>query len=52
MAWLEALIGGVSYFHVAPNPKDAKTPHIWVEHASQAIVEHEPGTNRRERAAS
>ena len=52
MAWLEALIGGVSYFHVAPNPKDAKTPHIWVEHASQAIVEHVPGTNRRERAAS
>lgn len=52
MAWLEALIGGVSYFHVAPNPKDASTPHIWVEHASQAIVEHAPGTNRRERAAS
>lgn len=50
MAWLEALIGGVSYFHVAPNPKDARTPHIWVEHASQAIVEHVPGTNRRERA--
>lgn len=52
MAWLEALIGGVSYFHVAPNPKDEKSPHIWVEHASQAIVEHVPGTNRRERAAS
>lgn len=52
MAWLEALIGGTSYFHVAPNPKDATTPHIWVEHASQAIVEHQPGTNRRVRAAS
>ena len=52
MAWLEALIGGVSYFHVAPNPKDPKTPHIWVEHASQTIVEHVPGTNRRERAAA
>ncbi len=52
MAWLEALIGGVSYFHVAPNVKDQTTPHIWVEHASQAIVEHVPGTNRRERAAS
>lgn len=52
MAWLEALIGGVSYFHVAPNPKDAAEPFIWVEHASQAIVEHVPGTNRRERAAS
>lgn len=51
MAWLESLIGGVSYFHVAPNPGDARTPHIWVEHASQAIVEHVPGTNRRERAA-
>jgi hypothetical protein len=51
MAWLEALISGVSYFHVAPNLKDAKTPHVWVEHASQVIVEHVPGTNRRERAA-
>jgi hypothetical protein len=52
MAWLEALICGVSYFHVAPNPADAEAPHIWVEHASQAIVEHQPGTNRRVRAAS
>ena len=52
MAWLEATIGGVSYFHVAPNVKDQATPHIWVEHASQAIVEHEPGTNRRVRASS
>jgi hypothetical protein len=52
MAWLEALISGVSYLHVAPNAKDASTPHIWVEHASQTIVEHVPGTNRRERAAS
>lgn len=51
MAWLEALIGGRSYFLVAPNPKDERTPHIWVEHASQAIVEHVPGTNRRERKA-
>jgi hypothetical protein len=52
MAWLEALIGGVSYFHVAPNPDDAKTPFVWVEHACQAIVEHQPGSNRRVRAAS
>lgn len=52
MAWLEALISGRSYFHVAPNPKDTKTPFIWVEHPSQAIVEFEPGTNRRVRAAS
>lgn len=52
MAWLEALIGGTSYYHVAPNSKDAAMPHIWVEHASQAIVEHAPGTNRRVRSAS
>ena len=52
MAWLEAIICGVSYFHVAPNPKREDLPHVWVEHASQAIVEHAPGTNRRERAAS
>lgn len=52
MAWLEAIISGYSYFHVAPNAKNEKTPHIWVEHPSQAIVEHVPGTNRRERAAS
>lgn len=52
MAWLEALICGVSYLHVAPNAKDRTTPHIWVEHASQTIVEPVPGTNRRERAAS
>jgi hypothetical protein len=51
MAWLEALISGVAYFHVAPNPKDRTTPHVWVEHASQVVVEHVPGTNRRERAA-
>lgn len=52
MAWLEALITKVSYLHVAPNPTDSATPHVWVEHPSQAIVEHEPGTNRRVRAAS
>jgi hypothetical protein len=51
MAWLEAVIGSVSYFHVAPNSKDPDSPHWWVEHASQMIVEHEPGTNRRVRAA-
>lgn len=52
MAILEAAITGQSYLQVAPNPKDAKTPHIWVEHASQAIVAFVPGTNRRQRAAS
>jgi hypothetical protein len=51
LAWLEALVGGRSYFHVAPNPADQSTPFVWVEHASQVIVEHEPGTNRRVRAA-
>lgn len=49
---LEAAVGGVSYLHVAPNPDDPKTPSVWVEHPSEAIVEHEPGTNRRVRAAS
>lgn len=48
---LEALISGQSYLLVAPNPRDASLPHVWVEHASQAIVEFEPGSNRRVRAA-
>lgn len=48
---LEALIGGQSYILTAPNPKDSRTPLMWVEHASQAIVEFEPGSNRRVRAA-
>ena len=52
MAWLEALVGGTAYFHVAPDPDDRDTPFVWVEHASQVIVEHEPGSNRRVRAAS
>jgi hypothetical protein len=51
LAWLEALIGGVSYFHVAPNATDPTTPHVWIEHGSQAIVAYEPGSNRREYAA-
>ena len=50
-AWLEALIGGRSFFLVAPNKADPKTPHVWVEHASQCVVEYEPGTNRRVRKA-
>lgn len=49
---LEGAIGGRSFLQVAPNPKNEKTPHVWVEHASQAIVEYVPGSNRRERAAS
>lgn len=50
-AFLEALIGGCSYLLVAPNPTDATTPLITVEHASQAIVEYEPGSGRRTPAA-
>lgn len=48
---LEALICGQSYLLVAPNPADARTPYVWVEHAAQAIVEFQPGSNRRARAA-
>jgi len=50
-ALLEAAIGGRSYLLVAPNASDARTPHVWVEHASQAVVEYVPGTNRRVAAA-
>jgi hypothetical protein len=52
MAWLEALITGCSYLHVAPNADDPTAPYVWVEHPSQAIVEHAPGSSRRRRAAS
>lgn len=48
---LEALICGKSYLLVAPDPNDEATPSVWVEHASQAIVEYTPGSGRRERAA-
>lgn len=50
-AILEALIAGVSYTLVAPNPDNAAVPHIWVEHCSQATVEYEPGSGRRRKAA-
>lgn len=49
---LEAIIARCSYMQVAPNPDDPPTPHMWLEHPSQAIVEYVPGTNRRRRAAS
>lgn len=49
--WLEALIAGQSYMLVEPNDQDPATPRIYVEHPTQAIVEHVPGTGRRERAA-
>jgi hypothetical protein len=50
-AFLEAIVGGCSYLLVAPNPQDPATPIITVEHASQAIVEYEPGSSRRVAAA-
>jgi hypothetical protein len=50
-ALLEALITGQSYMLVAPNPRDAATPLVYVEHPSQAIVEYAPGSNRTDRAA-
>lgn len=46
---LEALIGGVAYTLVQPN--GTNTPDIFIEHGSQAIVEYEPGSNRRRKAA-
>lgn len=49
--FLESLIGGQSYVLVAPNPKDDKTPLMYVEHMEQATVEYVPGTGRREVAA-
>jgi len=48
---LESLICGLSYMLVAPNPADEKTPFMWVEHPSQAILAFEPGSNRRVRKA-
>ena len=51
LAWLESLISGTSHFKVSPNKKDPDFPLIHVVHSSQGIVEHVPGTNRRERAA-
>ncbi len=48
---LEAAITGQAYLLVAPNADDSKTPHMWVEHPSQAIVEYNPGTGRNSRAA-
>jgi hypothetical protein len=49
---LEAGIAGASYMLVAPNDKDEKAPKIWIEHASQCILEYKPGTNRSEVAAA
>jgi hypothetical protein len=50
-ALLEAAICGSSYLLVAPPPTDGAQPQVFVEHATQAIVEYAPGTGRRVRAA-
>ncbi|MFD5566642.1 phage portal protein [Streptomyces cadmiisoli] len=46
----EAVKVGRSFALVAPNPKDAKTPLITAEDATQAIVAYESGSRRRRRA--
>jgi hypothetical protein len=48
---LDALITGQSYVLVAPNPDDQRQPLLYAEHPSQAVVEYEPGSGRRRRAA-
>lgn len=48
---LESAIGGRSYTLVAPNPERPDRPFIFPEHPTQAIVEYEPGSARRRRAA-
>lgn len=48
---LESGICGTAYIQLAPNPADPKTPFMWPEHPSQAIVDYEPGTGRRNRVA-
>ena len=45
-------ITGTGYILVEPNPKDPKFPRIHIEHPDQVIVEHVPGTNRRDTAAA
>lgn len=48
---LESAIGGASYLLVAPNPDRGDRPFIYPEHPTQAVVEYEPGSARRRRAA-
>lgn len=49
---LESAIGGVAFLMVAPNPDRPDRPLITPEHPTQVVVEHEPGTARRRRAAA
>lgn len=46
---LEATIGGTAYTLVEPN--GTEIPNIYIEHASQAIIAYEPGSNRRRKKA-
>lgn len=48
---LEAAITGQSYLMIEPNPKDSRTPRIFVEHSSQIVIAFRPGSNRREAMA-
>jgi hypothetical protein len=48
---LESLITGCSYVLVAPGRSEGDPPAMYAEHPSQAIVEYEPGSARRRRAA-
>jgi hypothetical protein len=48
---LESAIGGSAYLLVAPNVARPERPLIYAEHPTQAIVEYEPGTGGRVRAA-
>lgn len=48
---LEAAKSGWAYMLVAPDPADDSNALMFAEHPSQAIVEYEPGSSRRRRAA-
>lgn len=48
---LESLITGCAYILVAPGRSPGDVPEMYAEHPTQAIVEYEPGSSRRRRAA-
>jgi hypothetical protein len=50
-AFLQAATLGTTYWLVAPDPNDAKTPKITVEHPAQMIVGYSPGDMRSRDAA-
>lgn len=51
VGFLESLIAKCSYYLVEPNRSDRTKPYMWVEDATQCIVEYAPGSNRRVRHA-